>query len=76
MNKISKNFKINSLKNSVIKNVKVTEVPKSTIKKTSNLERIPVNDYFDFSTEELGYFTRREKKTGKILEVINIIFPR
>ena len=43
--------------------------------KTSSLERTPEKEYFDFSTEELGYFTRRDKD-GKILEIIKTIFPR
>ena len=76
MNRIPKSFKPKTFKPSKIKFVKPNPVTENTSIKNRNLERMPQRDYLDFSTEELGYFTRREKKTGKILEVINIIFPR
>lgn len=45
------------------------------IKRNNNLERSPKKDTLDFSTEEKGYFIRRDDK-GNILEVIETMFPR
>ncbi len=39
------------------------------------LERSANRDYFDFSTEDKGFFTRKDEK-GNVLEVIRTIFPR
>lgn len=51
------------------------EIKPEISQKTSSLERTPKNDYLDFSTEEKGYFTRRDKD-GNILEIIKTVFPR
>ena len=76
MNRIPKNVKPKILKSQKIKIQKPNPVLENTIKNGENLERTPNKDYLDFSTEELGYFTRRDKKTNKILEVIYTVFPR
>ena len=55
-------------------NIKKTNATR-LIPKESKLERSPNKTYFDYSTEEKGYFTRRDKN-GNVLEVINLIFPR
>ena len=45
--------------------------------KPSKLERTPIKDYFfDYSTESKGYFVKRESRTGKIIEVFPLMFPR
>ena len=39
------------------------------------LETVSSKKTFDFSSEELGYFTRRDKD-GNIIGIIKTIFPR
>ena len=76
MNKITKNVKPKIIKPNRVKIKKPNPILENTIKKGEILEKTPKTDYLDFSTEELGYFTRRNKETNKILEVIYTIFPR
>ena len=76
MNRIPKNIKQKAFKPNKIKFKKPNPVVENTIKEGQKLERSPRKDYFDFSTEELGYFTRRDSKTNKILEIFETIFPR
>lgn len=42
---------------------------------TKKLERSPKNEYFDYSTEEKGFFTKRDSK-GNILQVFELMFRR
>ena len=76
MNRIPKNIKPRIHKPNKIKLQKPNPVIENTVKKGQNLEKSPSKDYFDFSTEEKGYFTRRDSKTNKILDVIYTRFPR
>ena len=60
--------------NKIIK--KINPVSENFIK-SSKLEKSPLKDYFyDYSTETKGYFTKRESKTGKLIEVFPLMFPR
>ena len=77
MTRIPRNVKpkvIKPLENIV--NKKINPVAEKTIK-PSSLERTPVRDFFfDYSTESSGYFTKKEAKTGRVLEVFPLMFPR
>ena len=42
----------------------------------TKMKNMPKTTYLDFSTEELGYFTRRDSRTNKVVEVIQTVFPR
>lgn len=56
------------------------QIPTITLKtqklsSPSNLKEKAQHCYMDFSTEDQGFFTRRDSK-GNVLEVIRTIFPR
>lgn len=55
---------------------KTEELHRQTrIRRNNNLERTPEKDILDFSTEENGYFIRKDSN-GNVLEVIQTMFPR
>ena len=41
----------------------------------SVLERVPEREFIDYSTEEMGYYARKDSH-GKIINIIKIMFPR
>ena len=77
MTRIPRNVKPTVNKSNFQKVVKkINPLREKTIKKSS-LEKSPARDFFyDYSTEVEGYFTKREAKTGRILEVFQVMFPR
>ncbi len=77
MNRIPKNFKTKVFNPSRLKQIKKPNpIAETTVNKFKKFEKTPAKDYLDFSTEELGYFTRRDSKTNKVLEVFETFFPR
>ena len=75
MSRIRKNIRPKIFNPTNLKTQKPNPIKEKTLKSSSKLERVPEKEYFDYSTEEKGYFTRRDSK-GKVLEVISLIFPR
>ena len=75
MNRIPKNTKVKIHSPLKLKIKKQDLINKNTVKSSSRLERTPTKDYYDYSTEDKGFFTRKNTE-GKILEVIELIFPR
>lgn len=76
MTKISPKAKTNILKQ-INNGFKKTKPISCKSANTSKLERTPLKDYFfDYSTEAEGFFTKKETKTGRILEVFPLMFPR
>lgn len=62
------------------KNIKNAPTTKHTVQqicpsRPSFLENSPAKDYLDFSTEEKGFFTKKDAK-GNVIEIIRLIYPR
>lgn len=77
MTRIPRNVKP-TVNNSNLQKVvkKINPLRENTIKKSS-LEKSPARDFFyDYSTEVEGYFTKKEAKTGRVVEVFPLMFPR
>lgn len=75
MSRITNNTKLRSFNPTNLKLKKANRIQERNPKTSQILEKTPVKEYFDYSTEEKGYFTRRDTK-GRVLEVISLIFPR
>lgn len=76
MTRIPRNTKPKVFDTSSLKKIKkMNPVKERTIKGPSKLERTPSKTYFDYSTEENGYFTRRDAQ-GRVLEVFELMFRR
>ena len=77
MTRIPRNLKPKVLEPNFNKMVKKINPLRENSIKNPVLEKSPTRDFFyDYSTEINGYFTKREAKTGRILEVFQIMFPR
>lgn len=72
MNKIST---INSSVGKIEKRISAITHNTQKLSNLKNLKEKAQQCYMDFSTEDQGFFTRRDSK-GNVLEVIRTIFPR
>lgn len=61
--------KIPPIKHIKQETVKAVKTAQKEVSKSNSLERVPKKDFFDFSTEEEGYFRAGDR-------IIEIIFPR
>ena len=52
---------------------KLSKTSQTTHAQTAKkLDQTPIKSYFDFSTEELGYFTRRDSITDRIIGTFKV----